>query len=136
MNRYLNVWREPGEESLDLYPGLVVHDDRVTGSITVGRTRLPVWAFIGEAIREGWGVATEDYYPEDRDPQYHGFDAEAAALFFHCLMEQRGEFGRLILLLADVERASTLRWDWTQTRKHPARLAVQMRRCLAILEGA
>lgn len=33
------VWREPAEESHDLYPGPCVHDNRVSGSITVGRSR-------------------------------------------------------------------------------------------------
>lgn len=132
----VNLRREPGEESTDLYPGLVVHDGRVSGSITIGRTRLPMWAVIGTALRAGWDSATEDYYPEQPTPQYHDFDAEAAAAFFYNLTEHRGEFARLILLLADVERASTPRWDWTETRKHRERLAAQMRRCLALLEAA
>jgi hypothetical protein len=56
---YEGVWREPSEESVDLYPGLVVHDGRVSGSITTGRSRLPLWAFMFVAIRDGWGGTSE-----------------------------------------------------------------------------
>ena len=43
-------WRNPAEESLGLYPGLVVDDGRQSGSITVGQSRLPLWSFIGTAL--------------------------------------------------------------------------------------
>lgn len=130
---YLDVHRSPGEESLDLYPGLVVSDgeqSRQGGSITVGRTRLPVWAFIGEVIRDGWASGTGDYY-DFEDGEVFG----QAAVFFCSLLDHRGEFGRLILLLADAERCSTVNRHWTQTRRHRRRLADQLRRCLAVLES-
>jgi hypothetical protein len=131
---YIDLHRRPGEESLDLYPGLVVSDgkhSRITGSITLGPTRLPMWALISEVVRAGWHHAEDEY-----DAQEVGFTAEQAAEFFYNLMEHRGEFGRLILLLADVQRASTGRWHWTETKRHPRRLAEQMRRCLALLEAS
>jgi len=133
----VDIWRSPGEESLDLYPGLVVHDGRVTGSITIGRTRLPMWAVIGEVIRQGWHAAEEDYYPEEPTPQYHDFDSDAAAQFFYSLLEHRGEFGRLVLLLADVERCDRggRHPPWYETKRQRKRLGDQLRRCLAILEA-
>ncbi len=127
------VWREPNEESTGIYPGLVVCDDRVSGSITVGRSRLPVWAFIGEVIRHGYDSA-EDYDAED---ERHGsFSRDDAAAFISHLMEQRGEFGRLILLLADVERreAHGRGVPWWETKRNRKRMAAQLRRCLALVE--
>lgn len=121
--------RNPGEESLDCYPGLVVSDgeySRACASITIGPTRIPIWASIGGVIRRGWSYAEEDYGPVN-------MSADQAAQFFYNLLNQRGEFGRLILLLADVERCSTMRWDWTETRKHTDRLADQLERCLKLL---
>jgi hypothetical protein len=126
--KHVGTDRSPGEESLDCYPGLVVSDGehrRVSGTITVGRTRLPVWCLISEVIYGGWSAAVEDYEPD--------MTASQAAEFFYNLMAHRGEFGRLILILADVERCSTLRWDWTETRKHIDRLADQLERCLKLL---
>lgn len=128
--------RSPGEESLDCYPGLVVSDgkhSRACASITIGRSRLPMWAIMGTALYKGWKDVEEEYYPEEYNEQYHSFDREKASEFFYNLMEHRGEFGRLILILADVERCSTLRWDWTETRKHTERLADQLERCLRLL---
>jgi hypothetical protein len=129
-------WREPREESTDLYPGLVVHDGRVSGSITVGRTRLPLWAFIGWAIRDGFKVAAADYY--DDHPEYTNFGEAEMAEFLHCLMEQRGEFGRLILLLADAERCEARGngKPWWETKRHRKRLVDQMERCIAALSTA
>lgn len=137
---YVDIHRRPGEESLDLYPGLVVSDgehSRVTGSITIGRTRLPLWAVIGEVIRQGWHAAEEDYYPDEPTPQYHDFNSEAAAQFFYNLLEHRGEFGRLVLLLADVERRDRggRHPCWYETKRQRKRLGDQLRRCLAILES-
>lgn len=137
---YVDVHRQPGEESIGLYPGLVVSDgehSRVTGSITIGPTRLPMWAVISEVIRRGWSSAVEDYYPDEHTPVYHDFDAEAASMFFYCLLEHRGEFGRLVLLLADVERRERFggRMPWYETKRQRKRLGDQLRRCLAILEG-
>lgn len=119
--------RRPGEESVGLYPGLVVSDgehSRQSGSITVGRTRLPLWAFIGDAVRSGWGV-TGGYYDEGGEYE-RTFGRDAAGRFVSALADLRGEFGRLLLLLADP------RWQ-TQKRRRK-QLAVQMRRCLAKLE--
>ena len=85
-------WRHPDEESVDLYPGLVVHDGRVSGSITAGRSRLPLWAFSWEAITRGWGEVETGY-----EPGRYGIGAEDFAQFVTDLLEQRGEFGRLVL---------------------------------------
>lgn len=97
-------WRDPDEESTGLYPGLVVHDGRVSGSITVGQSRLPLWAFVGLIPTHGW---------EEADFAYNltecGYTAEAHGQFLRDLLEMRGEFARLLLVLADAERCEQKR---------------------------
>jgi len=120
---------------VDLYPGLVVCDDRVTGSITAGRSRLPLWAFTGCALVHGWDEAEAGYSPSDYD-----MTAESLAAFLGHLMEMRGEFGRLILMLANAERLDRERDDWNEppwweTPEITGPLADQLRRCLDKLEG-
>ena len=96
---YRGIWRDPATESDDLYPGLVVHDGRVTGSITSGPTRLPLWAFVTDIIHRGWGDVEDDY------PSAAEIGADGLAAFLYDLLEARGEFGRLLLVVAGAERA-------------------------------
>lgn len=124
-------WREPSEESTNLYPGLVVHDGRASGSITIGRTRLPMWAIVGTAIRDGWRAVTSHYEPDE-------FTEEHLADFLYWLMEQRGEFARLLLTLADVERDELERDDdrltrWWDHEPSRSRVIDQLQRCLQAL---
>lgn len=93
-------WRDPDEETED-YPGLVVHDGRVSGSITVGHTRLPIWAFIYTAITEGWDEAERGWTPSD-----YGMKESDLAVFLHDLLNLRGDFGRLLLAMANAERVA------------------------------
>lgn len=130
-------WRHPAEES-HLYPGLCLSDDRVTGSITVGCSRLPLWAFVSWLADDnlGWEevVNSWDYIETE-----YGWTADKMGDFLHDLMEQRGEFGRLLLILADAERCerrSPRREAWWDTKKHRKRVADQLRRCLAVLEDS
>lgn len=129
MNETPNPWRDPYEESYDLYPGLVVHDSRVTGSITAGRSRLPLWAFAGAASIHGWGEA-EEYRPED-----HGWTAQQHAEFIHNLLETRGEFGRLLLVLANAERHvyQGPQRPWWEDEELRRSVIDQLRRCLTAL---
>lgn len=128
------VWREPREETLDLYPGLVVDDGRQSGSITFGQTRLPIWAVVAEAVYNGWESVTRSYRPvEFREEQFVGF--------LHNLLELRGEFARLLLVLADAERDDAERAEWQDDREpwwlhEPVRERVleQLRRCVETLE--
>jgi hypothetical protein len=103
MGRALMVWREPNAETED-YPGLVVHDGRVSGSITTGRSRLPLWAFVYTAVVDGWDEVERGW-----DPSEFGWTAESLAMFLSDVLEVRGEFARLICILADVERNDGLR---------------------------
>lgn len=136
---YQAIWREPAEESTDLYPGLVVHDNRVSGSITVGPQRLAFWYFIGDVIRAGWFEAVEEYGPFPE-----GYTAEDAASFFYDLMEHRGEFGRLLLVLADAhrrerERAATESANdrpWWEEKAERTPVVLQLHRCLDALTAA
>lgn len=128
-------WRTPAEESDDLYPGLSVCDNRVTGSIVVGGTRLPLWAFAYASIVEGWESVDSDY-----DIAECGLTDKEFGGFLSNLMEARGEFGRLLLVLADAERCDVAsgRVDtvWWRTKRQRGRVAEQLRRCLAVLEEA
>lgn len=101
-NEFEGVWRTPGEESLDLYPGVVVHDDRVTGSITIGQSRLALWAVVGDLVRGGYSSVKEGYEPLEESEG--GLGEEGLAGFLYDLLEVRGEFARLLLILADEER--------------------------------
>ena len=133
---YDQIWRFPDEES-HLYPGLCLHDGRQSGSITVSCSRLPLWAFAGWMHKTGWEevVTGWDYIETE-----YGWDADKMGEFIYCLMEQRGEFGRLLLVLADAERCEQNRRGvagkpWWRTKKHNKRVADQLRRCLEALEG-
>ncbi len=108
----LGLWREPAEETLGLYPNLVVHDGRVTGSITIGRSRLPIWCIIGELVRgDGWDGVELGWSPEE----HYGFTASDMSNFLYNLLEARGEFGRLLLVIADAERRESERDElWTE----------------------
>lgn len=127
MSGYQQVWREPSDET-EVYPGIWVCDDRVSGSITAGQSRLPLWAVIGEAVRGGYMRADDGYGLAEC-----GVTGEDLADFLYCLFEQRGEFGRLIGLLADVERPR--RGPWWHRKKHRRRMIAQLQRCIDALEA-
>lgn len=127
----MSVWREPSAQTED-YPGLVVHDGRVSGSITLGRSRLPMWAFIGRLAQDGFEDATRDW------DDLYGWDAEKMDELLYNLFEVRGEFARLLLMLADAERCDRTRpfgTPWWETKRHRKRVSDQLRRCLAALEA-
>lgn len=124
-------WRQPGVESDDLYPGLSVHDSRVTGSIVVDHSRLPLWAFVWNAVNEGWEEVERGYSPTE----HYGYTANDLGRFLYNLLEQRGEFGRLLLVLADAEAHDRGDRPWWETKRHRRRVADQLRLCLAKLEA-
>lgn len=125
--------REPDEETED-YPGLVVHDGRVTGSITAGRSRLPLWCFVGEMIRRGWARVK-------RDRDITEIDKESLASFIYFLLEHRGDFGRLLCVLADVERQSSEAetksetFSWWYHPEMKARVRAALQRCIDSLDA-
>lgn len=127
------IWREPPEESTGLYPGLVVHDGRVSGSLTIGPSRLPLWALIGDLVAGGF-AAVEDAY----EPSRYGFDQEQLAAFLYHLLDVRGEFARLLLVLADAERTESRRGPmgkpWWEVKSRRAAVRAQLVSCLEALE--
>ena len=134
------IWREPAEESTDLYPGLVLHDNRQSGSITVGRSRVSLWAICTTAILGSWKGKPDPGWGNVEDgwelTRHSGFDGEDFAHFIYCLLEHRGEFGRLVLVLADAERReSRAGRAWWETKAGRARLRRQLKRCLAALDS-
>lgn len=112
MTTWQGVWREPDVETED-YPNIVVCDGRVTGSITIGRSRLPLWAISATAIGGGWDEVELGWSPTE----HYGFTEDHFSDFVYHLLEQRGEFGRLLCVLADVERQDDERQDgWLDSK--------------------
>ncbi len=93
------------------YPGLTVDETMVGGSICVNGTRLPLWAFVGTAITDGWDSVEANWAPGD-----YGMDGEALAAFLSDLLEARGDYARLLCAIANAERLAraqnpeTLNW--------------------------
>lgn len=120
-------WREPAEETTGLFPGLVVHDGRMTGSITLGPIRTPLWGALYDYIHSDEEVFVDLWAP--------ACEYDDIGSFLHYLMEMRGEFARLLLMLADAERReSPFGKAWWEKKKDRRRLAAQLRRCLAVVE--
>jgi len=125
---------KPAEETLDLYPGLVVCDDRVSGSITAGQSRLPLWAFVGTVVADGWEtvVSEEDGWPYMEED--YGWTQQKMSDFLYHLMQPRGEFGRLVLLLAEMNRMSEeANAPWLSDEEQRQRMREQLQRCLDAL---
>lgn len=127
--------REPSEETTD-FPGLVIHDGRVTGSITAGHSRLPLWAFVHDLALTGWDSAVASQWEETY------ITKEQMADFLYFLLEQRGDFGRLLCVLADVEFVQSqaeeksqdpLTPAWWQVPEARQRVREALRRCLDAL---
>lgn len=94
------IWRDPPELSDDLYPGLSVWDARVSGSITIKDSRLPLWAIMWAALVNGWDDVEYGWSPTE----HYDYTEDDLGHFLADLLEMRGEFGRLLLLLANAER--------------------------------
>ena len=111
MKKYQGVWRVKAIET-NGFPKLMVHDNFQSGSINIRKTRLPLWAIITTAICEGWEAVERGWSPTES----YNYTKEDLANFLYCLLEQRGEFGRLLLLLANVERLECW-WENTNARQ-------------------
>jgi len=110
----------------------LVHDGRVTGSITLGQSRLPVWALMADLCGRGW-PAVERNWPQVLE---YRWTADRFAAFLCDLTESRGEFARLLLALAAVQRREQAKEyyhpRWVNNRDRKA-LREQLQRCLAAL---
>ena len=115
------------------YPGLQVQDNRVTGSINVGPTRLPLWAIIHDVITGGWETAEASYDVTPNLLTEHQFTD-----FLYHLLEQRGEFGRLVCVLADVERRERKgdKRPWWERPKQRRRVRAALTACLQAVDAA
>lgn len=114
------------------FPKLMVDENVVSGSINVRNTRLPLWAFITTAINEGWEAVERGWSPE----KHYGYSQKDLAEFLYYLLEQRGEFGRLLLLLAKVEKPHVpWRTDvWWEIKSARRQVELQLERCLDVLK--
>jgi hypothetical protein len=128
--------RAPKGESTDLYDGLCVCDGRVSGSVTVSRSRLPLWAFVGllPIEGEGWAGALDGWpYIEEG----YGWTAEHMSHFLYYLTLPRKEFGRLLLVLADAERHGNMgagTAPWIEQPEQRWWVREQLLRCLDALD--
>ena len=128
--------RRPAEETEDLYAGLCVCDDRVSGSITVGPSRLPLWAFVATIVMNNWEAVADE---EDGDfPQVeknYGWTQQMMADFLYYAMQSRGEFGRLTLLMAEMNRRSEAdQAPWLLDADNRQQMKAQLQKCLDALE--
>src|SRR3990167_2493197 len=128
--------RDPSEETQE-YPGLFVSDERITGSITLGQSRLPIWCFLYTVLIEGWDEAKVNW-PSIKD---YNFTKEDLAAFLTNLVHVRGDFGRLLLAIANAERLEEKRADtddimapsWWEDPELKAPVIELLRKCLSIL---
>ena len=125
-NKYQAIWREPAIQT-DGFPKLMVNDNVQTGSINIRNTRLPLWAIITTAICEGWEQVERGWSPEE----HYEYTHKDLAHFVYCLLEQRGEFGRLLLILANAEHRNDS--DWWQESKYRNMVIKQLQRCVRAL---
>jgi hypothetical protein len=114
-----------------------VRDDRVSGSITLSRSRLPLWCLVAAALDGGWDEVRESY---PQVAEYGWPDAGGLIEFVRSLTELRGEFGRLLCVLADVEHQEANRTEhnsdakaWWEREEDRARVRAALRRCLEAL---
>ena len=125
MKKYPGVWKIKRTQT-NGFPKLMVDDNVVSGSINVRGTRLPLWAIISTVINEGWDSVERGWSPT----KHYGYTKEDLIHFLYLLLEQRGEFGRLLLLLAKVERLECW-WENDRARKQVVR---QLQNCLDALK--
>lgn len=126
------IWRDPPAETED-FPGLTVHDARVSGSINIRDSRLSLWAIVGTAVERGWYTVERQW-----EPSRYDYTATEMAEFLGCLLDQRGEFARLLCVLADAKRREAIRWSglaWWEKKTTRRRVLKALRRCVEVLEA-
>jgi hypothetical protein len=136
--RFQGPWRvdppvSPGTED---YPGLVVGEGHRRGSIRTKDRGLELWCWAFDAIVNGFDGADRDYDT--------GTTVEEFAGFVTHLLNQRGEFGRLVCVLADVERDDSERFAdegddpdlraWWEVPEQRARVRAALLECVAALD--
>lgn len=121
----MSAERIPKDAETEDYPNLVVCDGRVTGQITVNRSRLPLSTIAGLALHSGWAevVAGWDYIESD-----YGFTESDLAAFIYDLLDVRHEWARLLCVIADVHRRDRPR------KKDDDRLRSALIDCLASIQ--
>jgi hypothetical protein len=109
---YRRIWRDPADESTDIYDGLVIQDNRVGGSITVRSSRLPLWTLVRTAIQENWAEVQDGWNVKE-----YNYTAEELSDFLYNLLEARGEFARLLLEIANANREHVHWWTDEELKK-------------------
>lgn len=109
------------------YPGLFVWNARCSGQATIGQSRLPLYGVLPGALLWGWGDA-QSKYP-------HLGAGGPFADFLERLLEARGEFARLLCVLADVERQTEGITDWRDDSNAVNRVRTHLLCCLRDLNA-
>ena len=123
--KYQGPWRVERIGTKD-YPGLSVHDGMSAGSIRM-EGAAALWAITATVLKFDWGFLSKSWGdPEMTEDEFRSF--------IHNLMQQRGEFGRLVCVLADVERRSHANKVWWQTKTQRRRMIAQLQRCIDALQ--
>lgn len=123
--------RIPPEESVDLYPGLCIHDTRVGGSATVSQSRLPIWTFIIVALENGWDAVVKAF---DHIETEYDWTRSHMATFLYYLMQPRGELARLVLADAERESSSNDESSWYERAEMRGVVREQLNRCIGVFD--
>lgn len=117
------------------YPGFVVCDNRRFGSITLGHTRQAVRDVLSYAMTvEGWDDAIAGYgWDEDPEGTIAGVSLTDLGNLLDVLFDLRGDYGRLVLAMANAERRGGGSWPERPRIRKP--VVDLMRSCLADLES-
>jgi hypothetical protein len=115
-----------------LFPGLSVWDARMAGAITLKDSRLPVYVLASMVMKYGddWERVTDSY---DVPEWYEWTDVR---LLVTMMLNLRGEWAKLVLIMADGERRRSHNGlPWWRKKRDRARVRAQLLRCLAMLDG-
>ena len=135
--RNISIWRDPSEEREE-FPGIWLADNRVSGSITLGRSRLPLWCLVYTLVSEGWPGVEAGWMPGVEAGWMPGHGRDVTSDFLYNLLSQRGEFGRLLCALATAEHLLPEDSDemWQEIEELAAPVRAQLQRCLDVLDAA
>lgn len=89
-------WRRPDYKADDIYPPFGCWDKMRAGGVNISGSRLLVHDVLWSLVAGGWDRAVNEFTPPCSPDEYRRF--------LHDLLDARGEFGRLLLVLAAAER--------------------------------
>lgn len=128
---------EAEHDATEDFPGLIVWEERMCGDITVGHSRLPIGMVLAIMLQDPPVADVEDCYPDVTKKEQRRL-----VEFVRCLVGHDGDWGRLLCVLADVNRKTANRRDrnwnakpWIHRRKDRDRVRAALLTCLAALDA-